>query len=130
MHPDDQHLLVVRPVEDADSSPAGQPALVTPEEVVLELLRRRFLEAAARRRRSSSTTSPGVTGARCPAGEESASSTGLTTRRCWSSGCIQSCSRQRGYPGRHGNVMSGASATGISGTSSPPTISRSPPWPP
>ena len=36
MHPDDEHLLVVGPVEDADPAPPGQGALVTPEEVVLQ----------------------------------------------------------------------------------------------
>src|SRR5260370_23250487 len=39
MHPDDEHLLVVGPVEDADPAPAGQRALVTPEEVVVKLFR-------------------------------------------------------------------------------------------
>src|ERR1700759_2870103 len=34
MHPDDENLLVVGPVEDADPAPPGQRALVTPEEVV------------------------------------------------------------------------------------------------
>ena len=36
MHPDDEHLLVVGPVEDADPAPPGQRALVTPEEVVVQ----------------------------------------------------------------------------------------------
>lgn len=36
MHPDDEHLLVVGPVEDADPAPPGQGALVTPEEVVVQ----------------------------------------------------------------------------------------------
>src|SRR5580700_10665705 len=36
--PDDQHLLVVGPVEDADPAPPGQGALVPPQEVVVQLL--------------------------------------------------------------------------------------------
>jgi hypothetical protein len=46
MYPDDQHFLVVRPVEDADPPPGGQRGLVAPEEIVLELGRRRLPEAA------------------------------------------------------------------------------------
>src|SRR3984885_13627980 len=38
MHPDDEHLLVVGAVEDADPAPPGQSALVPPEEIVVQLL--------------------------------------------------------------------------------------------
>jgi hypothetical protein len=38
MHTDDEHLLVVGAVEDADPAPPGQGALVTREEVVVQLL--------------------------------------------------------------------------------------------
>ena len=38
MHPDDEHLLVVGAVEDADPAPPGQGALVPPEKVVVQLL--------------------------------------------------------------------------------------------
>ena len=41
----DQHVLVVRAVEDADPAPLGQAPHVPPEEVVVELLGRRLLEA-------------------------------------------------------------------------------------
>jgi hypothetical protein len=44
--PDDQHLLVVGPVEDADPAPPGQGALVPPQEVVVQLLGRGLLEGA------------------------------------------------------------------------------------
>ena len=44
MHPDDEHLLVVGPVEDADPAPPGQGALVTPEEVVVQFFGGRLLE--------------------------------------------------------------------------------------
>jgi hypothetical protein len=37
MHPDDEHLLVMGPVEDADPAPPGQGALVPPEKVVVQL---------------------------------------------------------------------------------------------
>ncbi len=45
MHPDDEHLLVVRPVEDADLSARREPLLIPPEEVLIELRVRRDLEA-------------------------------------------------------------------------------------
>jgi hypothetical protein len=45
MYPDDEHLLVVRPVEDADLAPAGQGALAAPQEVVVQLFRGGLLEA-------------------------------------------------------------------------------------
>ena len=48
MHPDDEHLFIVGPVEDADPAPAGQGALVTPEEVVVKLFRGGLLEGADR----------------------------------------------------------------------------------
>jgi LuxR family transcriptional regulator, maltose regulon positive regulatory protein len=44
VHPDDQHLLVVGPVEDAEPAPAGQGALAPPEKVVVQLLGRGLLE--------------------------------------------------------------------------------------
>jgi hypothetical protein len=44
MHPNDQHFLVVGAVEDADPAPAGQRALVAPEEVVVEFFGRGLLE--------------------------------------------------------------------------------------
>ena len=37
MHSDDEHLLVVRPVEDADLSARRQPFLIAAEEVLVEL---------------------------------------------------------------------------------------------
>ena len=37
VHPDDQHLLVVGPVEDADLAPRRQPFLVAAQEVLVEL---------------------------------------------------------------------------------------------
>ena len=45
VHPDDQHLLVVRPVKDADLPPRRQPLLVAAQEVLIELAHRRDLEA-------------------------------------------------------------------------------------
>ena len=45
MHPDDQHLLVVRPVEDADLPTRRQPLLVAAQEILVELARGRDLEA-------------------------------------------------------------------------------------
>ena len=45
MDPDDEHLLVVRAVEDADAAALGQRLHVAPEEIVVELLVRRLLEA-------------------------------------------------------------------------------------
>jgi len=44
--PDDEHLLVVRPVEDPDLAPGGQGTGVAPQVVVAELRRRRDLETA------------------------------------------------------------------------------------
>src|SRR4029077_13222351 len=40
-----EHLLVVRPVEDADLSTRREPSLIAAEEVLIELARRRDLEA-------------------------------------------------------------------------------------
>src|SRR5262249_57599367 len=45
MHPNDEHLFIVRPVEDADLPARRQPLLVAAEEVLVELARRRHLEA-------------------------------------------------------------------------------------
>src|SRR4029450_7048675 len=45
VHPDDQHLLVVRPIEDADLAARWQPFLVAAQEVLVELERRGDLEA-------------------------------------------------------------------------------------
>jgi hypothetical protein len=44
MDPDDEHLLVMGPVEDTDPAPPGQRALVAPQEVVVQLLGRGLLE--------------------------------------------------------------------------------------
>jgi hypothetical protein len=44
VHPHDQHLLVLGPVEDADPAPRGQGALVPPQEVVAQFLGGRLLE--------------------------------------------------------------------------------------
>ena len=46
MDPDDQDLLVVGAVEDADVAALGQLALVAPQVVVVEVLARGHLEAA------------------------------------------------------------------------------------
>src|SRR6185437_1123360 len=48
MDPHHQHLLVVRAVEDPDLAASGQATRVTPQEVVVELLRRGSLEAGHR----------------------------------------------------------------------------------
>ena len=47
-HPADEHVLVVRPVEDADEPGLGQPLLDAPEEVVPQLLGGRRLERRER----------------------------------------------------------------------------------
>src|ERR1700756_3823625 len=47
MHPDDEHLLVVGPVEDADPAPPGQRALVTPEKVVVQFFGGGLFEGTA-----------------------------------------------------------------------------------
>jgi hypothetical protein len=39
VHPDNQHLLVVRPVEDADLPTRRQPFLVAAQEILVELAR-------------------------------------------------------------------------------------------
>jgi hypothetical protein len=46
VHPNHQHLLVVRAVVDADDPAGGKVTRVAPEEVVIELVRRGDLEAA------------------------------------------------------------------------------------
>ena len=48
MHPDDEHLLVMGAVEDADLAASGEAPRVAPEEVVVELLGRGHLEAVHR----------------------------------------------------------------------------------
>ena len=48
VHPDDQHLLVVRPVEDADLTARGQPPRVPPQVVVAQFFGGRRLEAGHR----------------------------------------------------------------------------------
>ncbi|OIQ69211.1 hypothetical protein GALL_491890 [mine drainage metagenome] len=45
MHAHDQHLFVVRAIEDADAPALGQVAGGAPEEVVLKFLRTRMLKA-------------------------------------------------------------------------------------
>ena len=45
MHPNDEHLLVVRTVEDPDPPALGKPGCRAPQKVVLELLDARLLEA-------------------------------------------------------------------------------------
>ena len=45
MHSHDEHLLVMRAVEDPDLAAGGQPLRVAPQEVVVELLGRGNLEA-------------------------------------------------------------------------------------
>ena len=45
VYPDDEHLFVVRPVEDPDLPPIRQPFLVAAQEILVELGRRRDLEA-------------------------------------------------------------------------------------
>jgi hypothetical protein len=44
VHADDQHFLVVGPVEDPDASTFGQTARGTPQEVVIEIFGARVLE--------------------------------------------------------------------------------------
>jgi hypothetical protein len=44
VHPDHEHLLVVRPVVDPDAAPFRNAPLVTPQEVMVELFRGRLLE--------------------------------------------------------------------------------------
>src|SRR5262249_19549236 len=44
MHAHNEHLLIVRSVEDPDPSPLGQALGVAPEKVVVEVLRRGLLE--------------------------------------------------------------------------------------
>ena len=44
MHADDQHLFVIRTVENADPPALGQAARRAPQEVVIELLGRGLLE--------------------------------------------------------------------------------------
>jgi protein-disulfide isomerase-like protein with CxxC motif len=48
MHPDDEHLLVVGPVEDPDLAAAGQATLAAPQEVVVQLLPGGLLEGMDR----------------------------------------------------------------------------------
>ena len=45
MHADDQHLLVIGAVEDADAAALRQVARGAPEEIVLQFARARMLEA-------------------------------------------------------------------------------------
>jgi hypothetical protein len=44
MHPDDQHLLVIRAVENADPAALGQRLHAAPKKIVVQLFRRRMLE--------------------------------------------------------------------------------------
>ena len=48
MHPDDEDLFIVGPVEDAHHAPAGQGTLVAPEEVVVQFVRGGLLEGMDR----------------------------------------------------------------------------------
>src|SRR4029450_6614697 len=48
MYPNDEYLLVVRPIEDPDLAAAGQPLCISPEVIMIKFLARGDLEAMHR----------------------------------------------------------------------------------
>ena len=81
MHPNHEHLLVVRPVEDADLAARGEPLRVSPQEVVVELLGRGDLEAVDDRRPAGSRRSSRVGSCR-PCRPRRAPAARRARRRC------------------------------------------------